>query len=106
MRRPAVLIAFIMAVAILVTDSITGYTSDYLEGLEGNNAAVTGRVVSIVKKDDEYFKLQLSDVSIISDNGARSYKILVNVYSDIADYRTVLWDSLHDRGGFHTKREK
>ena len=50
MRRPAVLIAFIMAAAILVTDSITGYTSDYLEGLEGNNAAVTGRVVSIVKK--------------------------------------------------------
>ena len=65
MRRPAVLIAFIMAVVILVTDSITGYTSDYLEGLEGNNTAVTGRVVSIVKKDDEYFKLQLSDVSII-----------------------------------------
>ena len=55
MRRPAVLIAFIMAAAILVTDSITGYTSDYLEGLEGNNAAVTGRVVSIVKNDDEYF---------------------------------------------------
>ena len=108
MRRPAVLIAFIMAVAILVTDSITGYTSDYLEGLEGNNAAVTGRVVSIVKKDDEYFKLQLSDVSIISDNGARSYKkkILVNVYSDIADYRTVLWDRVYITGAVSIPKER
>lgn len=108
MRRPAVLIAFIMAVAILVTDSITGYTSDYLEGLEGNNAAVTGRVVSIVKKDDEYFKLQLSDVSIISDNGARSYKkkILVNVYSDIADYRTVLWDRVYITGEVSIPKER
>lgn len=108
MRRPAVLIAFIMAAAILVTDSITGYTSDYLEGLEGNTAAVTGRVVSIVKKDDEYFKLQLSDVSIISDNGARSYKkkILVNVYSDIADYRTVLWDRLYITGEVSIPKER
>ena len=108
MRRPAVLIAFIMAAAILVTDSITGYTSDYLEGLEGNNAAVTGRVVSIVKKDDEYFKLQLSDVSIISDNGARSYKkkILVNVYSDIADYRTVLWDRVYITGAVSIPKER
>lgn len=108
MRRPAVLIAFIMAVAILVTDSITGYTSDYLEGLEGNNAAVTGKVVSIVKKDDEYFKLQLSDVSIISDNGARSYKkkILVNVYSDIADYRTVLWDRVYITGEVSIPKER
>ena len=108
MRRPAVLIAFIMAAAILVTDSITGYTSDYLEGLEGNNAAVTGRVVSIVKKDDEYFKLQLSDVSIISDNGARSYKkkILVNVYSDIADYRTVLWDRMYITGEVSIPKER
>ena len=108
MRRPAVLIAFIMAVVILVTDSITGYTSDYLEGLEGNNAAVTGRVVSIVKKDDEYFKLQLSDVSIISDNGARSYKkkILVNVYSDIADYRTVLWDRVYITGEVSIPKER
>lgn len=108
MRRPAVLIAFIMAAAILVTDSITGYTSDYLEGLEGNNAAVTGRVVSIVKKDDEYFKLQLSDVSIISDNGARSYKkkILVNVYSDIADYRTVLWDRVYITGEVSIPKER
>lgn len=108
MRRPAVLIAFIMAAAILVTDSITGYTSDYLEGLEGNTAAVTGRVVSIVKKDDEYFKLQLSDVSIISDNGARSYKkkILVNVYSDIADYRTVLWDRVYITGEVSIPKER
>lgn len=108
MRRPAVLIAFIMAAAILVTDSITGYTSDYLEGLEGNNAAVTGRVVSIVKKDDEYFKLQLSDVSIISDNGARSYKkkILANVYSDIADYRTVLWDRVYITGAVSIPKER
>ena len=108
MRRPAVLIAFIMAAAILVTDSITGYTSDYLEGLEGNNAAVTGRVVSIVKKDDEYFKLELSDVSIISDNGARSYKkkILVNVYSDIADYRTVLWDRVYITGEVSIPKER
>lgn len=108
MRRPAVLIAFIMATAILVTDSITGYTSDYLEGLEGNTAAVTGRVVSIVKKDDEYFKLQLSDVSIISDNGARSYKkkILVNVYSDIADYRTVLWDRVYITGEVSIPKER
>lgn len=108
MRRPAVLIAFIMAAAILVTDSITGYTSDYLEGLEGNTAAVTGRVVSIVKKDDEYFKLQLSDVSIISDNGARSYKkkILVNVYSDIADYRTVLWNRVHITGEVSIPKER
>lgn len=108
MRRPAVLIAFIMAAAILVTDSITGYTSDYLESLEGNNAAVTGRVVSIVKKDDEYFKLQLSDVSIISDNGARSYKkkILVNVYSDIADYRTVLWDRVYITGEVSIPKER
>ena len=108
MRRPAVLIAFIMAVVILVTDSITGYTSDYLERLEGNNAAVTGRVVSIVKKDDEYFKLQLSDVSIISDNGARSYKkkILVNVYSDIADYRTVLWDRVYITGEVSIPKER
>ena len=108
MRRPVVLIAFIMAAAILVTDSITGYTSDYLEGLEGNNAAVTGRVVSIVKKDDEYFKLQLSDVSIISDNGARSYKkkILVNVYSDIADYRTVLWDRVYITGEVSIPKER
>lgn len=108
MRRPAVLIAFIMAAAMLVTDSITGYTSDYLEGLEGNNAAVTGRVVSIVKKDDEYFKLQLSDVSIISDNGARSYKkkILVNVYSDIADYRTVLWDRVYITGAVSIPKER
>lgn len=108
MRRPAVLIAFIMAAAILVTDSITGYTSDYLEGLEGNNAAVTGRVVSIVKKDDEYFKLQLSDVSIISDNGARSYKkkILVNVYSDIADYRTVLWNRVYITGEVSIPKER
>ncbi|MEE0180696.1 MAG: DNA internalization-related competence protein ComEC/Rec2 [Anaerovoracaceae bacterium] len=108
MRRPAVLIAFIMAAAILVTDSITGYTSGYLEGLEGNNAAVTGRVVSIVKKDDEYFKLQLSDVSIISDNGARSYKkkILVNVYSDIADYRTVLWDRVYITGEVSIPKER
>ena len=108
MRRPAVLIAFIMAVVILVTDSITGYTSDYLEGLEGNTAAVTGRVVSIVKKDDEYFKLQLSDVSIISDNGARSYKkkILVNVYSDIADYRTVLWDRMYITGEVSIPKER
>ena len=108
MRRPAVLIAFIMAAAILVTDSITGYTSDYLEGLEGNNAAVTGRVVSIVKKDDEYFKLQLSDVSMISDNGARSYKkkILVNVYSDIADYRTVLWDRVYITGEVSIPKER
>ena len=108
MRRPAVLIAFIMAVVILVTDSSTGYTSDYLEGLEGNNAAVTGRVVSIVKKDDEYFKLQLSDVSIISDNGARSYKkkILVNVYSDIADYRTVLWDRVYITGEVSIPKER
>ncbi|MDY2933304.1 MAG: DNA internalization-related competence protein ComEC/Rec2 [Anaerovoracaceae bacterium] len=108
MRRPAVLIAFIVAAAILVTDSITGYTSDYLEGLEGNNAAVTGRVVSIVKKDDEYFKLQLSDVSIISDNGARSYKkkILVNVYSDIADYRTVLWDRVYITGEVSIPKER
>ena len=108
MRRPAVLIAFIMAAAILVTDSITGYTSDYLEGLEGNNAAVTGRVVSIVKKDDEYFKLQLSDVSIISDNGARSYKkkILVNVYSDIADYRTVMWDRVYITGEVSIPKER
>ena len=108
MRRPAVLIAFIMAVVILVTDSITGYTSDYLEGLEGNTAAVTGRVVSIVKKDDEYFKLQLSDVSIISDNGARSYKkkILVNVYSDIADYRTVLWDRVYITGEVSIPKER
>ena len=108
MRRPAALIAFIMAAAILVTDSITGYTSDYLEGLEGNNAAVTGRVVSIVKKDDEYFKLQLSDVSIISDNGARSYKkkILVNVYSDIADYRTVLWDRVYITGEVSIPKER
>ena len=108
MRRPAVLIAFIMAAAILVTDSITGYTSDYLEGLEGNTASVTGRVVSIVKKDDEYFKLQLSDVSIISDNGARSYKkkILVNVYSDIADYRTVLWDRVYITGEVSIPKER
>lgn len=108
MRRPVVLIAFIMAAAILVTDSITGYTSDYLEGLEGNNAAVTGRVVSIVKKDNEYFKLQLSDVSIISDNGARSYKkkILVNVYSDIADYRTVLWDRVYITGEVSIPKER
>lgn len=108
MRRPAVLIAFIMAAAILVTDSITGYTSDYLEGLEGNTAAVTGRVVSIVKKDDEYFKLQLSDVSIISDNGTRSYKkkILVNVYSDIADYRTVLWDRVYITGEVSIPKER
>ena len=108
MRRPAVLIAFIMAVVILVTDSSTGYTSDYLEGLEGNTAAVTGRVVSIVKKDDEYFKLQLSDVSIISDNGARSYKkkILVNVYSDIADYRTVLWDRVYITGEVSIPKER
>lgn len=108
MRRPAVLIAFIMAAAILVTDSITGYTSDYLEGLEGNTAAVTGRVVSIVKKDDEYFKLQLSDVSIISDNGARSYKkkILVNVYSDIADYRTVLWNRVYITGEVSIPKER
>lgn len=108
MRRPAVLIAFIMAAAILVTDSITGYTSDYLESLEGNNATVTGRVVSIVKKDDEYFKLQLSDVSIISDNGARSYKkkILVNVYSDIADYRTVLWDRVYITGEVSIPKER
>lgn len=108
MRRPAVLIAFIMAAAILVTDSITGYTSDYLEDLEGNTAAVTGRVVSIVKKDDEYFKLQLSDVSIISDNGARSYKkkILVNVYSDIADYRTVLWDRVYITGEVSIPKER
>ena len=108
MRRPAVLIAFIMAAAILVTDSITGYTSDYLEVREGNNAAVTGRVVSIVKKDDEYFKLQLSDVSIISDNGARSYKkkILVNVYSDIADYRTVLWDRVYITGEVSIPKER
>lgn len=108
MRRPAVLIAFIMAVAILVTDSITGYTSDYLERLEGNTASVTGRVVSIVKKDDEYFKLQLSDVSIISDNGARSYKkkILVNVYSDIADYRTVLWDIVYITGEVSIPKER
>lgn len=108
MRRPAVLIAFIMAVVILVTDSITGYTSDYLERLEGNTAAVTGRVVSIVKKDDEYFKLQLSDVSIISDNGARSYKkkILVNVYSDIADYRTVLWDRVYITGEVSMPKER
>lgn len=108
MRRPAVLIAFIMAAAILVTDSITGYTSDYLEGLEGNTAVVTGRVVSIVKKDDEYFKLQLSDVSIISDNGARSYKkkILVNVYSDIADYRTVLWDRVYITGEVSIPKER
>ena len=108
MRRPAVLIAFIMAVVILVTDSITGYTSDYLESLEGNTAAVTGRVVSIVKKDDEYFKLQLSDVSIISDNGARSYKkkILVNVYSDIADYRTVLWDRVYITGEVSIPKER
>lgn len=108
MRRPAVLIAFIMAVVILVTDSITGYTSDYLEGLEGNTAAVTGRVVSIVKKDDEYFKLQLSDISIISDNGARSYKkkILVNVYSDIADYRTVLWDRVYITGEVSIPKER
>ena len=108
MRRPAVLIAFIMAAAILVTDSITGYTSGYLEGLEGNNAAVTGRVVSIVKKDDEYFKLQLSDVSMISDNGARSYKkkILVNVYSDIADYRTVLWDRVYITGEVSIPKER
>ena len=108
MRRPAVLIAFIMAVVILVTDSITGYTSDYLERLEGNTASVTGRVVSIVKKDDEYFKLQLSDVSIISDNGARSYKkkILVNVYSDIADYRTVLWDRVYITGEVSIPKER
>lgn len=108
MRRPAVLIAFIMAAAILVTDSITGYTPDYLEGLEGNNAAVTGRVVSIVKKDDEYFKLQLSDVSIISDNGVRSYKkkILVNVYSDIADYRTVLWNRVYITGEVSIPKER
>ena len=108
MRRPAVLIAFIMAAAILVTDSITGYTSDYLEGLEDNTASVTGRVVSIVKKDDEYFKLQLSDVSIISDNGARSYKkkILVNVYSDIADYRTVLWDRVYITGEVSIPKER
>lgn len=108
MRRPAVLIAFIMAVAILVTDSITGYTSDYLEGLEGNTAAVTGRVVSIVKKDDEYFKLQLSDVSIISGSGTKSYKrkILVNVYSDIADYRTVLWDRVYIAGEVSIPKER
>ena len=74
MRRPAVLIAFIMTVSILVTDSITGYTSDYLEAFNGDTVAVTGTVTSIVKKDDEYFKLQLKDISIISDNGARSYK--------------------------------
>ena len=108
MRRPAVLIAFIMVTAILVTDSITGYTSDYLESLEGDNSAVTGRVVSIVKKDDEYFKLQLSDVSIISDNGARSYKkkVLVNVYSDIADYRTVLWDRIYVSGEVSIPKER
>lgn len=108
MRRPAVLIAFIMALAILVTDSITGYTADYLGNLEGNTAAVTGRVVSIVKKDDEYFKLQLSDVSIISDNGAQSYKkkILVNVYSDIVDYRTVLWDRVYITGEVSIPKER
>lgn len=108
MRRPAVLIAFIMALAILVTDSITGYTADYLGNLEGNTAAVTGRVASIVKKDDEYFKLQLSDVSIISDNGAQSYKkkILVNVYSDIKDYRTVLWDRVYITGEVSIPKER
>ena len=108
MRRPAVLIAFIMAVVILVTDSITGYTSDYLERLEGNTASVTGRVVSIVKKDDEYFKLQLSDVSIISGSGTKSYrkKILVNVYSDIADYRTVLWDREYITGEVSIPKER
>ena len=108
MRRPAVLIAFIMTVAILVTDSITGYTSDYLESLEGDTVAVTGTVTSIVKKDDEYFKLQLKDISIISDNGARSYKkkIMVNVYSDIADYRTVLWDRVYITGEVSIPKER
>lgn len=108
MRRPAVLIAFIMAAAILVTDSITGYTSDYLESLEGDTVAVTGTVTSIVKKDDEYFKLQLKDISIISDNGARSYKkkIMVNVYSDIADYRTVLWDRVYITGEVSIPKER
>ena len=108
MRRPAVLIAFIMAAAILVTDSITGYTSDYLESLEGDTVAVTGTVTSIVKKDDEYFKLQLKDISIISDNSARSYKkkIMVNVYSDIADYRTVLWDRVYITGEVSIPKER
>ena len=108
MRRPAVLLAFIMAAAILVTDSITGYTADYLESFNGDNAAVTGTVTSVVKKDDEYFKLQLSDVSIISDNGAKSYKkkILVNVYSDIKEYRTVLWDRIYVSGEVSIPKER
>lgn len=108
MRRPAVLIAFIMTVSILVTDSITGYTSDYLEAFNGDTVAVTGTVTSIVKKDDEYFKLQLKDISIISDNGARSYKkkIMVNVYSDIADYRTVLWDRVYITGEVSIPKER
>ena len=108
MRRPAVLIAFIMTVSILVTDSITGYTSDYLEDFNGDTVAVKGTVTSIVKKDDEYFKLQLKDINIISDNSARSYKkkIMVNVYSDIADYRTVLWDRVYITGEVSIPKER
>lgn len=108
MRRPATLIAFVMVAAILVTDSITGYTPDYLEGFDGGNVNVIGKVTSIVKKDDEYFKLQLADVSIVSDSGARSYKrkILVNVYNDIPDYRAFLWDRVYISGEVSVPAER
>lgn len=108
MRRPACLIAFVMAAAIIVTDSIAGYTADYMESFEGDTVAVTGRVTGIVRKDDEYYKLQIADVSIISGSGARSYKkkIMVNVYSDIEDYRDFLWDRVYVTGEVSIPKER
>ncbi len=108
MRRPAILIAAILIVSILVTDSIIGYTEDYLEGFDGDNVSVTGRVINVVKKDDEYFKLQLTDVRIISDNGIRSYKnkVLVNVYSDMPQYRNFLWDEVFVSGEVSIPKER
>lgn len=108
MRRPASLIAFIMAAAILVTDSIAGYTADYMESFDGDTVAVTGRVTSIVKKDDEYYKLQIADVSMISASGSQSYKkkILINVYSDMSDYRDFLWDRVYVTGEVSLPKER
>ncbi len=108
MRRPACLIVLIMATVILVTDSIAGYTSDYMENFEGDTVAVTGRVAEIVRKDDEYYKLQLADVSVVSAGGARSYKkkILVNVYSDIEGYRDFLWNRVYVTGEVSLPKER
>ncbi len=108
MRRPAVLIAFVMAVAIIVTDSIAGYTADYMESFEGDTVAVAGRVTGIVRKDDEYYRLQLADVSVISADSVRSYKkkILVNVYSDMAGYRDFLWNRVYVTGEVSIPKER